>query len=124
MTKKRVFKTKTFTKWMKNTGLKDQDLIDAVTEMECGLIDADLGGYIFKKRISLPGMGKRAGARTLVASKFSMKWFFMFGFAKNEKENVSSDELLYLQETAKRLLLLGDQEIHQAIHAGELKELN
>ena len=61
MTKKRAFKTKIFTKWMRKTDLKDQDLLFAVAEMEAGLIDADLGGNVFKKRIALPGMGKRAG---------------------------------------------------------------
>lgn len=73
MTKKRAFKTKTFSKWMRKADLKDQDLFVAVTEMEAGLIDADLGGNVYKKRIALPGIGKRAGARTLVAGKFSRK---------------------------------------------------
>jgi hypothetical protein len=37
--------------------------------MEQGLIDADLGGGLFKKRIALPGRGKSGGARTLIATK-------------------------------------------------------
>jgi hypothetical protein len=123
MTKKRAFKTKTFSKWMRKTDLKDQDLFVAVTEMEAGLIDADLGGNVYKKRIALPGIGKRAGARTLVAGKFSRKWFFLFGFIKNEKDNINNDELVHLQGTANRLLGLTDQDIEEAILAGELKEL-
>ena len=120
MTKKRAFKTKTFSKWMRKTDLKDQDLFVAVTEMEAGLIDADLGGNVYKKRIALPGIGKRAGARTLVAGKFSRKWFFLFGFIKNEKDNINNDELVHLQGTANRLLGLTDQDIEEAILAGEL----
>jgi hypothetical protein len=58
MTKKRTFKTKTFNKWMRKTDLKDEDLLFAVAEMEAGLVDADLGGNVYKKRIALPGMGK------------------------------------------------------------------
>ena len=123
MTKKRAFKTKSFAKWMRKTELKDQDLLFAVTEMEAGLIDADLGGNVFKKRVALPGMGKRAGARKLVAGKFSRKWFFLFGFAKNEKDNINDDELIHLQGAAHRLLSLTDQDIEEAILAGELKEL-
>jgi hypothetical protein len=73
MIKKRTFKTKIFAKWMRKTELKDQDLLLAVVEMETGLIDSDLGGNVFKKRIALPGMGKRSGGRTLVASKFSRR---------------------------------------------------
>ncbi|MES2585531.1 MAG: type II toxin-antitoxin system RelE/ParE family toxin [Pseudomonadota bacterium] len=123
MTKKRTFKTKSFAKWMRKTELKDQDLLCAVTEMEAGLIDADLGGNVFKKRVALPGMGKRAGARTLVAGKFSRKWFFLFGFAKNEKDNINDDELVHLQGAAHRLLGLTDQDIEEVILTGELKEL-
>jgi len=108
---------------MRKTDLKDQDLFVAVTEMEAGLIDADLGGNVYKKRIALPGIGKRAGARTLVAGKFSRKWFFLFGFIKNEKDNINNDELVHLQGTANRLLGLTDQDIEEAILAGELKEL-
>ena len=123
MAKKRAFKTKSFAKWMRKTELKDQDLLFAVTEMEAGLIDADLGGNVFKKRVALPGMGKRAGARTLVAGKFSRKWFFLFGFAKNEKDNINDDELVHLQGAAHRLLHLTDQDIEEVILTGELKEL-
>ena len=124
MTKKRAFKTKIFTKWMRKTDLKDQDLLFAVAEMEAGLIDADLGGNVFKKRIALPGMGKRAGARTLVAGKIFKKWFFIFGFVKNEKDSINDDELVHLQGVANRLLYLTDKDIEEAILAGELKELN
>ena len=123
MTKKRAFKTKTFCKWMRKTDLKDQDLLFSVAEMEAGLVDADLGGNVYKKRIALPGMGKRAGARTLVAGKIFRKWFFIFGFVKNEKDNINDDELVHLQGVANRLLHLTDKDIEEAILAGELKEL-
>ena len=123
MTKKRAFKTKIFTKWMRKVGLRDQDLLLAILEMETGLIDADLGGNVYKKRIGLPGMGKRAGARTVVASKLYRKWFFLFGFLKNEKDNISDNELVHLQGAASRLLCLSDQDIEEVILAGELKEL-
>ena len=123
MTKKRTFKAKTFNKWMRKTDLKDEDLLFAIAEMEAGLVDADLGGNVYKKRIALPGMGKRAGARTLVAGKIFRRWFFIFGFVKNEKDNINDDELVHLQGAANRLLHLTDKGIEDAILAGELKEL-
>ncbi|QWE00739.1 type II toxin-antitoxin system RelE/ParE family toxin [Polynucleobacter sp. JS-Mosq-20-D10] len=123
MTEKRAFKTKNFNKWMRKTDLKDQDLLVAVAEMEAGLVGVDLGGNVFKKRIALPGAGKRAGARTLVASKSSKKWFFLYGFAKNEKDNINDDELVHLQGAANRLMNLTDQDIEKVILIGELKEL-
>jgi len=56
---------------MRKTELSDQALCDAVSEMERGLIDADLGGGVVKKRVPLPGRGKRGGTRTLVATNKS-----------------------------------------------------
>ena len=95
----------------------------AVEEMEGGLIDTDLGSNLYKKRIALAGRGKRSGARVIIASRLLKRWFFIFGFTKNEKSNISKDELLYLQETAKRLLTLADREIDAAISDGEIREL-
>ena len=123
MTKKRILKTKAFTRWMYKNNLHSNDLLNAVKEMENGLIDADLGGNLCKKRVTLPGRGKSSGARVIVASRLLKRWFFIFGFAKNEKSNISDDELLYLQEAAKRLLNLTDRDIDTAISTGELKEL-
>ena len=123
MTKKRILKTKAFAKWMLKNNLCGNDLSNSVKEMEGGLIDADLGSNLYKKRIALAGGGKRSGARVIVASRLLKRWFFIFGFAKNEKSNISEDELLYLQEAAKRLLNLTDRDIDTAISTGELKEL-
>ena len=69
---RRVFKTRYFSRWMRKTELSDELLFAAVTEMAQGLIDADLGGGIVKKRVGLSGRGKRGGART----------FFVYGFEK------------------------------------------
>jgi hypothetical protein len=65
----RVFRTRTFTRWLRKAALTDTALLIAVSEMQQGLIDADLGGHLVKKRVALPGQGKRGGARTIVATK-------------------------------------------------------
>ena len=51
---KTCLQDKKFAKWMRKTELKDQDPLFAIAEMEAGLINADLGGNVFKKRIALP----------------------------------------------------------------------
>jgi hypothetical protein len=91
--------------------------------MERGLIDADLGGHVVKKRVPLAGRGKRSGARTLVATQFDDRWFFMYGFEKNERPNIADDELKVLREVAKELLALKDMEIAIAVSKGELVEI-
>jgi hypothetical protein len=100
----RAFQTRTFARWARGEGLGDEVLAAAVAEMERGLIDANLGGQVLKKRVALPGRGKRGGSRTLVAFKQAEKAFFIFGFAKNECANVSGEELRALKLLAKELL--------------------
>ena len=95
-----IFKTRHFQRWMRKTALGDSDLRKAVLEMTAGLIDADLGGGVVKKRIGLAGRGKRDGVRTLVATNKGNRWFFVFGFEKNERDNISDAELQALQDYA------------------------
>lgn len=118
----RLFKTKTFNRWS-SVGVTDKVLCKAVSEMKQGLVDANLGGHIFKKRIAITGRGKRSGARTLVATRLQDRWFFVFGFNKNERDNISAAELKYLQQLAQDLLSLNDRQLNIALNAGELLEV-
>jgi len=99
-------------------------LRNAVSEMVQGLIDADLGGGVVKKRVALPGHGKRSGARAIVATKLLDRWFFLYGFNKGERSNIDKDELKMLQEIAKELLGFDDRQLAIALAAGELQEVN
>ena len=119
----RVFKTRHFSRWLKKSDLTDAALCQAVNEMVAGLIDADLGGDIVKKRVALPGRGKRGGARTLVATRKASHWFFMYGFEKNEKTNVSTSELEALQIVASELLALTHPQLDSAVEDRTLQEI-
>ena len=50
-----VLKRKDFARWQTGEKLPDDALCHAVQEMEHGLIDADLGGFLYKKRLARPG---------------------------------------------------------------------
>jgi hypothetical protein len=118
-----IFKTKEFARWARKEGLKDAALCDAVTEMENGLYEADLGGYLLKKRIARSGQGKRGGFRTLVATNKGSHWFFVYGFAKNERSNIENDEAAALKKLAVVLLSLMPQALANAQRAKELIEV-
>ena len=119
-----AFKIKAFARWARGEGLGDDALASAVVEMEQGLIDARLGGQVVKKRVALPGRGKRGSTRTLVAFKQGDKAFFIYGFAKNERANVSDKELRALKLLAKELLHYPPASLDKAMKAGELIEVN
>jgi len=91
--------------------------------MAQGLIDANLGGDVVKKRVAIAGRGKSSGARTLVATNFKYRWFFVFGFEKNVRANISDNELEALQNIASDLLALGIPQLDAAVSQGKLLEI-
>lgn len=119
-----LFQTRWFDRWARREGLSTVRLCSAVHEMANGLVDADLGGGLVKKRIARAGQGKRGGFRTLVATNRSDRWIFVFGFSKNQRDNIDDDESVALKKLAMHLLSLSQAEMQQALNAGELLEVN
>lgn len=120
----RIFKNKAFSKWAAKEGLSDEALRMAVTEIENGLIDADLGGYVIKKRVALTGRGKSGGARTLLAYRIENRAFFIYGFAKNARSNIKPDELKALKMLAAQLLSYNNSELDKAVEKRVLIEVS
>ncbi|MFZ4790978.1 MAG: type II toxin-antitoxin system RelE/ParE family toxin [Candidatus Competibacteraceae bacterium] len=119
-----IYKTRQFDKWAFKEGLTDQVLKTAITEIENGLIDADLGGHVFKKRVALPGRSKSNGARTLLAYQQGDRAFFIYGFAKNERDNIDDKELQNLKKLAAIQLGLTPEQLGYALREGKLIEVN
>jgi hypothetical protein len=109
---------------MRKTELTDDALVSAVVEMVQGLIDADLGGGVVKKRVGMAGRGKRGGARTLVATNKGNRWFFVYGFEKNDRANIDASELEAIQDIAEQLLLRTGLQLDQAVQDGALQEIS
>ena len=119
----RIFKTRHFQRWMNKAGLSDEMLVVAVLEMVAGLVDADLGGGVLKKRIALSGRGKRGSVRTLIATRRADRWIFVFGFEKKQRSNVSAEELKALRVLADELLGLSTAQLELAKRESELMEV-
>lgn len=118
----RIFKTKWFRRFAKKS-IEDAELVEAVKKAERGLIAVDLGRDVIKQRIARPGEGARSGYRVFVAYRKGERAFFMFGFPKKERENVSGPELESLQDAAEVLLGLSKAKIQMALDEGELIEI-
>jgi len=104
--------------------LSTRALCEAVREMAAGLYEADLGGGLLKKRIARSGQGKSGGFSTLVATNKGNRWFFVFGFPKNERSNIDKDEADALKKLAAHLLSLTPPASAKAQGAGELMEVH
>ena len=61
-----VYLSKAFTRLARREELTDVHICQAVAEMNAGLSDANLGAGLFKKRIAMPGQGKRGSWRALL----------------------------------------------------------
>ena len=118
----RIFKNREFSKWASREGVADSVLRKVVAEMERGLAGVHLGGQIFKKRVALSSRGKSRGARTLVAYRTSSKAIFVYGFAKNVKDNIRAHELKALKVSAAMFLDFDERELNEATKSGLLIE--
>jgi hypothetical protein len=84
----RVLADKGFRKWFEREGISEAELDKAAREALVGEYEADLGGYLFKKRVARPGEGKSGGYRTILCfrKRDDDRIYFLHGFAKGEKE--------------------------------------
>lgn len=119
----RIFKTKSFNKWAKKSRLTDNNLVKAVEEIKKGLVEANLGGNLYKKRVATSTKGKSGGFRTLLAFKKGKDVFFVYGFEKNERENISDEDEKSLKIAAEVYLGFDDKAIQSAIKIGSLIEV-
>jgi len=91
--------------------------------MKLGLIGANMGDYLYKKRIAIPGQGKSGGYRTMIGAVVGSKYFFLYMFSKNSKANVNHKEKLALKELAKSYIRLDQVTIDNLLIDGELVQV-
>ena len=118
----RIFKTKALAALRNAKPSATKALVAAIETAGRGLIDADLGGGLIKQRVARPGQGKRGGFRMLIAFRPD-RAVFLFGFAKNERDNIEDKELTTLREIVASWFAANDRKIAQALRDGLLIEV-
>jgi hypothetical protein len=118
-----IFVTRWVARFTRKERIKDALLIEAVSRIERGLIDADLGGGLLKVRVARPGQGRSSGYRMVLAYRVGRRVVFFYGFAKNEFANVQPHELVALREYGGSLLRLDEVGIAEALADGSLQEI-
>ncbi|GHS84750.1 hypothetical protein AGMMS50293_31420 [Spirochaetia bacterium] len=93
----RIFKYKWFAKFAEKAAITDADLREAVKEIEAGLVEANYGGDVYKKRIARPGEGKRG--------------------------NINEKEERYYKDAAKRDFSWSDDDLEAYKKTGQLIEI-
>ena len=121
----RAFKGKQFSLGAAGEGSGDADLCRAAVEAFNGQYDADLGGYLFKKRIARQDGGKSGGYRTILGFRKSdsKRIFFLYGFPKNVRSNITTKERRALSANASALVGTTDKQIDELKAKGTILEL-
>ena len=119
----RIFKTRWVARFVLRERIDDCGLNEAIERAERGIIDADLGGGLIKQRVARPGRGRSGGYRMIVAYRTEDRAFFLYGFAKNERENIEDSELQTLRDIGNELLAQGDSALDAAVRSGKLQEI-
>ncbi len=120
----RIFKIKWFDEFADKNGIHDEMLVKAVERAERGLIDANLGGGVIKQRIAREGQGKSRGYRTLILFRKGERAFFIYGFSKNDRDNVCKNEEEDLKDMAKFYLSVSENHLSELLSKGVFVEVN
>ena len=118
-----VYAIKGFERFRRKERISKKVLVEAIDAANSGLIDADHGGGLIKQRVARPGQGKRGGYRTIIAYQSGKRAVFLFGFAKNAKDNIAPDDLAHWRLIGADLLAAPEKAIEQAIADDELMEV-
>jgi hypothetical protein len=70
-----------------------------------------LGGDVYKQRLARTGEGKSGGYRIIVLFRSGARTFFVYGFAKSDRENL------------KEVFFLTDKQLDELVATGKYKEL-
>jgi hypothetical protein len=121
----RVFKNKWFDRWARKEDISDSVLYNTAVEIVAERYDADLGGYLFKKRLARTGSGKSGGYRTIVGYKKpnSERIIFLYAFAKSDKANISGREETALSLAAESFLSASDRQVDELLTSGSIWEV-
>ena len=120
----RIFKNAWFERFARKQKIYDAVLIGAVVRAEKGQVDADLGGGVLKQRIARPGQGRSGGYRTILFFRRGERAFFVYGFAKSDRDNIDTDEEEYFRKAARHVLGLTEAQLAELIRKGQFTEVH
>jgi hypothetical protein len=119
----RVLANRGFARSARKHGLAGKALLSAVAEIESGLVDARLGGFLLKKRIAIDGRGKSGGLRTILAHRQADRLVFLYLFGKNERDNITDMERTALSELGDEYMRMTTTTRDRLVAGGSLTEV-
>ena len=112
----RVFKTAWFAKAARKAHIPDDELCAAIQQVILGQAD-DLGGGVFKKRLS------RNLYRSIIVAKGGRYWIYAYLFAKQDRANIEDEELAGFRQLAGMYARKTEDDIAKEMQCKELMEI-
>ena len=119
----RVFKTKAFARFAKRERITEKEVCEAARRAAKGLVAADLGGGVIKQRLARKGQGKSGGFRSIILFRRDEKAFFVYGFAKSDRDDIGKDELMAFRKLADEMLILDNKALAAAMKNRTIMEV-
>ena len=119
----RIFKNAWFRRFARRENINDTALRDVIVRAQKGLVDAELGGGVIKQRIARLGQGKSGGYRSIILYQNGELAFFVYGFAKSDRENIEPNETEGFKKLAKEYFALSEKRIAAMLKNEELMEI-
>ncbi len=113
-----ILKNKAFGKFARKEGISDVRLRQIVQDANDGKIDADYGGGVIKQRLARPNQGASGGYRSIILFRKGERAFFVYGFAKKDRDNIEPDEVRSFKRLAAITFEYTDQDIEALIQNG------
>src|SRR5574344_618196 len=115
-----AFESRWFKRWSKKNGLKKADLLDALERTINGSGVVNLGGNIYKIRVAKNGQGRSGGFRTILIFKKGKRSLFIYGFEKNDQDNIDKGTLTDYKKYATTFLDYTDTDINRLVDNGTI----
>ena len=120
----KILITRWFGKWLKKVNMEMGDLISSAKYLNDNPGSSiSLGSGLYKVRIRRKHKGKSGGYRTLLVFRKEKLALYVYGFSKNEKDDLEQDELKLFKKLSKDILSMNDQEIINQIQSGSFIDL-
>ena len=103
--------------------ISDQIIKKTAKEIKEGLVEADYGHGVIKKRLARKNEGKSGGFRTIILYKKGESLFFVYGFSKSSRDNITRKEEEAFKALAHEVLNMSEQALGKAIHQNVFREV-
>lgn len=112
----RTFKSAWFARAAKSARINDAALCKAIAQVIAGQAD-DLGGGVFKKRLS------KNQFRSIILARGGDYWVYQFLFAKQDRANIDDEELSQFRNLAKGYASLSTHQVADLVASKDWIEI-